>query len=403
MSSTKYLYISILTIITISLISVIGYLINQQNVSQIRIDTLYERINSQTKTLTIIHDNIKLQSEKIDDIINLNNTNSENYNNSTAIQNNTNIPPKNTSENTSSFNINNTKSLIQKSVQSSNSPSKNTLSKNSGQSIINSSNNNLPSKSKCKQAGNFLKLVANKQNSSYEDPYLNVECDDKYFLITSNGIPTFEFKGITPNPLKEQSFKWSIPLNPSIAESITSIPLLGTVAIAIDGLPFFGANEGPPQGYADPFLDEILDYCNGHTAPQGEYHYHAVPTCIIEDYNPIVIGYALDGFEIISPNKNIKSSWKKTSTAVSAWEAHKFVEGSGDLDKCNGKIDSDGIYRYHSTETFPYIIGCYKGIVENIQANNNPNQTQGNQSIQPGSRIRPPNMQPNQMPKKRND
>jgi hypothetical protein len=282
MSSTKYLYISILTIITISLISVIGYLINQQNVSQTRIDTLYERINSHEKTLTTINDNIKLQSEKIDGIINLNNTNLENYNNSITVHNNTNILQKNTLENISSLNLNNSKSLTQNSGQSANSPVQNTLSKNSAKSIINSSNNNLSSKSKCNQADNFLKLVANKQNSSYEDPYLNVECDDNYLYITSNGIPTFEFKSITPNPLKEQSFKWSIPLNPSIAKSITSIPLLGTVAVAIDGLPFFGANEEPLQGYADPFLDEILDYCNGHTAPQGEYHYHAVPTCIIE-------------------------------------------------------------------------------------------------------------------------
>ena len=85
----------------------------------------------------------------------------------------------------------------------------------------------------------------------------------------------------------------------------------------------------------------------------------------------------MDGFEIMSPSHNIKSSWQKTSNATSAWEAHEFLEGSGDLDKCNGKIDVDGEYRYYSTFTFPYIIGCYSGIIDNTlntQTQQNPRQ-----------------------------
>jgi hypothetical protein len=93
----------------------------------------------------------------------------------------------------------------------------------------------------------------------------------------------------------------------------------------------------------------------------------------------------LDGFEIMSPSNNIKSSWQKTSNATSSWEAHEFLEGSGDLDKCNGKIDEDGEYRYYSTFTFPYIIGCYSGIIDNTlnaQTQQNPRQNNMRPGVQ---------------------
>ena len=251
----------------------------------------------------------------------------------------------------------------------------------------------------CEQSNNFIDIKANEANNLYPSPKLEVRCEGDLLIIKSNGIPVFEFKTTTPNPLLEQSHNWSIPQNPKLADSITDLPLLGTVAVAIDGLPYYGPNEGPPQGFGDPFLDEILDYCNGHTAPGGDYHYHSVPSCLVKINKSTVIGYALDGFEIVSPNKNIKSSWKKTSNARSAWEANEFVEGSGELDKCNGKIDDDGVYRYHATNSFPYIIGCYKGVIENISNNNTSSINDNPRQRSPRSQNNPPLRQ---MPK-RND
>jgi hypothetical protein len=31
------------------------------------------------------------------------------------------------------------------------------------------------------------------------------------------------------------------------------------------------------------------------------------------------------------------------------------------LDPCNGRVGPDGVYRYHATTTFPYVLGCYRG------------------------------------------
>ena len=41
-------------------------------------------------------------------------------------------------------------------------------------------------------------------------------------------------------------------------------------------------------------------------------------------------------------------------------EDYIFVEGSGDLDECNGKF-VNGIYKYFATETFPFFPRCHWG------------------------------------------
>ena len=50
--------------------------------------------------------------------------------------------------------------------------------------------------------------------------------------------------------------------------------------------------------------------------------------------------------------------------ATDTWAAHTYVAGAGDLDECNGLTDADGNYAYYTTDTFPYIIGCYSGVVD---------------------------------------
>ena len=62
--------------------------------------------------------------------------------------------------------------------------------------------------------------------------------------------------------------------------------------------------------------------------------------------------------------KQLTSSWQLTDESLFAsdtWSAHSYVEGSGDLDQCNGRVDDDGQYRYYTTTSFPYYLGCYRG------------------------------------------
>jgi hypothetical protein len=227
----------------------------------------------------------------------------------------------------------------------------------------------------------FLAVTANAVNKSkgYPDPVLAATCSNSSFTVQSNGIPNFEFVMSNPSQLKAQSYNFSLPRNPTFAASTTAVPLGGTIGITVNGLPIFGPTESPTDGYKDPYLNGILDYCNGHPAQRGDYHFHARPnnTACIADVTVVglVLAYAFDGFPIVSPyactdaactsKKKLNSSWR-VKTGVNAltspaWDAHEYVAGLGDLDKCNGYTRSDGSYAYVATDTFPYFVGCYKG------------------------------------------
>ncbi|MBL4633517.1 MAG: YHYH protein, partial [Kofleriaceae bacterium] len=135
---------------------------------------------------------------------------------------------------------------------------------------------------------------------------------------------------------------------------------------------------------------------DAHTQPSGAYHYHGTPLALIAQLNPnsatsmTLVGWAADGFPMYSVEGyadtsdassaivDIESSYQTVSTAGSGrpsiddfplghfiqdWE---YVEGSGDLDECNGRFGvtpefPEGIYHYYLTKTYPFIQRCVKG------------------------------------------
>ena len=221
---------------------------------------------------------------------------------------------------------------------------------------------------------NFLDVKPHPENSEYPDPELRVSCEDDLMIVESNGIPSFEYLQVTRFPLVAKDHRWEIPLEPVLLDEPEDLPLLGPVGIVIDGLPIYGPNEADTLGFGDPFLDELLDFCNGHTGLAGGYHHHAIAACHWEEIDgrtELVVGYAFDGFPIMAPFscvdaectevEKLESSWQRTSDVRAAWEAHEFVEGSGDLDRCNGLLGEGGRYRYFATDTFPYLLGCFAG------------------------------------------
>ncbi|MEE2787727.1 MAG: YHYH protein [Myxococcota bacterium] len=80
-----------------------------------------------------------------------------------------------------------------------------------------------------------------------------------------------------------------------------------------------------------------------------------------------------------------------------AWDNHRYLEKEGAewLDECNGRIGPDGTYRYHATTTFPYILGCYHGVVENVRQDVCPEEgaaasgMDGGAMMMPGARMPP--------------
>ncbi|TNF29833.1 MAG: YHYH protein [Deltaproteobacteria bacterium] len=230
----------------------------------------------------------------------------------------------------------------------------------------------------CPQADDFA-LTGAPAGAAYPAPTLSASCTEAEVVVTSNGIPDFTFTQVTPNALTAQTHVWRFPRDPAPAAAPAAVPLGGPAAIAVNGLPIFGPTEAPQDGYRDPVLDELLDYCGGHTAPGGVYHFHARPDCLLEGLDGVpyvVLGYAFDGYPILSPwvcddpacvsVREVQSGWAQVeavygASITNAWSAHAYVPGTSELDECNGMTLGDGRYAYFATDTFPYLLGCYRG------------------------------------------
>ncbi len=239
--------------------------------------------------------------------------------------------------------------------------------------------------SDCVEADNFPELTAHPANSDYPDPEVQVTCIHGGLQVRSNGIPDYEFVATTPNDLQAQDWDWEITRVPELTGMQDDIPLLGTAGFTVNGMPIYGPNEAEfPDPFGDPIFNEVTDSCQGHPGGRGDYHYHALlAACVLGadsgSYEPSpVLGYALDGFPIYGPRGcadadctdvvEYQSSWETTGDPTTyAWEANECTRDSCDeadgeyLDRCNGRTGPDGTYRYHTTSTFPYILGCFAG------------------------------------------
>lgn len=166
-------------------------------------------------------------------------------------------------------------------------------------------------------------------------PCVEVQCDDEYAYIISNGIPHYDFVATTPNELAEDVSVYRIPLTPTepagtdavdistltgcedayasyvagvapdaepanfctdtdtgyLTEELTTgtatyaqIVCLGKFGALLNGVNLNGPNEaGFPDPYGDPGLSypddsassgAALDFCGGHTG--GNMHYHTL-------------------------------------------------------------------------------------------------------------------------------
>lgn len=210
-------------------------------------------------------------------------------------------------------------------------------------------------------------------NDSLPDPEVAATCDDGDVVVTANGIPDYTYIETSPGTPAAQDISFTLPASPVMAAEVTDIPRLGSVAIAVNGVPIYGPTEG--QGGDVLSLEGGLSECGSHNGPTG-FHIHLAGTSTTTDClhtpdevasGPQLVGFAFDGVPIYTGNDQYTSSWQLTDESVFAtdtWSAHTYVEGSGDLDECNGLTAADGTYAYYTTDTFPYVIGCYRGEVE---------------------------------------
>jgi hypothetical protein len=183
-------------------------------------------------------------------------------------------------------------------------------------------------------------------------PSLSTSWDSTYFHVNAGGIPQHNMMiGITnwqqqvPIPqIYTGSNSWSIPLQPVYADTPLSTRtnlMRGAVAIAVNGIPIFNALNNRGE---DAYLIGELDQWGGHCGKGDDYHYHAAPLHLSGTSGLMPIAFGLDGFPIYGDSE-------PDGTAMQS------------LDSCHGHIYKNGVYHYHGTNTYPYVIGSMRGKV----------------------------------------
>ena len=220
--------------------------------------------------------------------------------------------------------------------------------------------------------------------SSNEYAYANEQS-----CISSDGTPNHEIGNFptrgNPHKFKKQRIKFCFSKNPIKTDKNKYVA--SVVGVTLTGIPIrpgtadWYDKNSPRKHSKDKSsglnLEAIrpyekifgIDRFNGHVDHRGLYHYHKSNPSLLLNDEPL-IGYAADGFKILYIPVDFKPSWqlKKGNRKVEPFgkfdgafkEDYEFVEGSGDLDECNGKF-VDGQYNYFATDTFPFFPRCHWG------------------------------------------
>jgi YHYH protein len=252
-------------------------------------------------------------------------------------------------------------------------------------------------------------------------------------IIEANGLPDhkpgqFPNRG-NPNSISAQKYHFEMPLKPHKSDEPRPIDRF-IFGVAVNGVVFDpGTAEvwrpgdailsrpgrdtrrgpGDERGHIWNYdamgkMQLGIDANHAHVQPTGAYHYHGLPTGLINHLRTekgpagkdmLLIGYAADGFPIYaesgyekaddgaSPIKKLKPSYhlirgnrpkgddgpggKYDGTFVQDYE---FIKGSGDLDECNGRTGvtpefADGTYYYVVTDSYPFVPRFFRGTPDN--------------------------------------
>ena len=197
---------------------------------------------------------------------------------------------------------------------------------------------------------------------------------DAQYAVPQAGVmvPDASTATIADDPTKAQNYDFVITTKPKYLTTTTSAPL-GSIGIMVSGSVLFNPYEGDGKTVAmannfslpDASGNKVwfVDSCSGHPTPgQGEYHYHALSSCVASEVDTPdgpshILGLALDGFPIYGAN-DINGKAVPVSS----------------LDECNG-ISSptpefpNGIYHYvlPGTSDETSSIRCFHGEVDASQ------------------------------------
>jgi hypothetical protein len=251
----------------------------------------------------------------------------------------------------------------------------------------------------------------------------NWSCNTSTRVLSGNGVPNHAVTGGQfATKISAQNVGWSIPFSPTKLDTYTNASGPGNApGYALNSVKFDPATAGTcPNsatgsascnyaggvgwqmvalpGSTSPWQFNFgVDSSNAHVQPNGEYHYHGLPTALIDKRNSnngksmTLIGWAKDGFPIYTQwGDSSATNGSSTLAAVSSgwtlkptpdanrpsttffpmghfeqdWEFTGQVAGG--LDRCNGHTgptpeSPTGTYHYHVTTSYPFVQRCVYG------------------------------------------
>lgn len=229
---------------------------------------------------------------------------------------------------------------------------------------------------------------------SLPPPEVSITEEGGYRVVRANGVPNHEigqFPGPgCPNAPSAQNYNFRMTLHPKTNSTFTELKQQA-IGVALNGVPF---DPGTAEYWKNDrnsgwHIEAIgggkklgLDQNQAHVQPSGAYHYHGIPKGLLaklEKKDPVLIGYAADGFLIYAESSGNRSSYrlKSGTRPVGAAgpggaydgtyaEDYEYVNGSGDLDEANGRTGvtpeyPQGTYYYVATSEFPFYPRMMRG------------------------------------------
>lgn len=276
--------------------------------------------------------------------------------------------------------------------------------------------------------GRYNSKVEDLQREKAFDGKVTITADEHFCFIKANNIPNHNFNDTSAHfatPVQMQDAIYRITRTPQKTATPTPLNMRVTNAVMLNGVEVdvysagcYGVGNEPlgreKRGCNDvnnPWRYDAMSKANhfgtdkhhAHVQPNGAYHYHGNPmamfisNCDTQTEPSAVIGFAADGFPIFGScilDKETAKIRKVTSSFVlknnggkrldvppyqTPKAGHGFVEsdnyngqfigdfeyqlGAGDLDECNG-MTVNGQYGYYVTDSYPWIVNCYQGIVD---------------------------------------
>ncbi len=204
--------------------------------------------------------------------------------------------------------------------------------------------------------------IADSVKAAGFDDTVTVSCNASHARIHSTTYPAHEMMTgiVNTNEQVPIPADYTAPILLRSIMSTTPLTRDAALGVAVNGVPIFDYTAGGDmsvddlahhQAKHDTVQTQQLDVCGGHAGRGDDYHYHAKPTCMINNMenagDDAIIGWAFDGYPIYGDNNP---------------DGSLIAEGA--LDVCNGQPDEHFGYRYHTSNTPPYIVQCLMGEVE---------------------------------------